>query len=160
MTRTSKMLTALLLAVFTAGSAAWGQSAENQATLKSVKLAPVSETDLYCGGFITKSGGVSHANFIEGGWTSPNAARFAAGEYIYITGPELKSGEMFSIVRAITNPDRAEMFRGQYRAVAAVGEPYAEIGRAKIVGAANGSSIAQIVFSCETALAGDYVVPF
>ena len=39
--------------------------AERSATVKSAKLLPVSESDIYCGGFIAKEG-VPQANYIGG----------------------------------------------------------------------------------------------
>src|SRR5437588_12391843 len=52
--------------------------ADHSATVKSAKLLPVSESDIYCGGFITKEG-VSLANYIGGGWSNPSAACIASG---------------------------------------------------------------------------------
>jgi hypothetical protein len=157
---TRKRLVASMLSMLFAGAvSAFGQAPDPQPTVKAARLMPVSESNLYCGGFITK-GGVPHTSFVEGGWSSPNAARFAAGEYIYIAGPALKPGEVYSIVRESGNPSKQELYSGQHRGLSGLGDLYGEIGRAKIVGEANGSSIAQIVFSCEEALAGDYLIPF
>ena len=158
--RAIKILLACILGLaVTAAAQVPAAPAEHSATVKSAKLMPVSESDLYCGGFISKEG-VSHANWIGGGWSNPNAARFTTGEYIFITGPALKQGEMYSIVRQSMDPDRYEFFKGQHKAVTTLGEVYAEVGRARVVGEGPGSTIAQVVFACESAVSGDFVVPF
>jgi hypothetical protein len=161
MTRAIKSLLACTLgfAMTAAAQVPTAASAVPSPTVKSAKLLPISESDLYCSGFITKEG-VSKANYIGGGWSNPNAARFAAGEYIFIAGPALKQGELYSIVREMHDPDRYEFFRGQNKTVNSLGDVYAEVGRARVVGEGPGTTIAQVVFACESAVSGDYVVPF
>jgi outer membrane protein OmpA-like peptidoglycan-associated protein len=84
--------------------------------------------------------------------------RYAAGDYVYVNGV-LPDATEYSVVRELRNPDRAEFFAGQHRAVAAAGQPYSEVGRIKIVAKNNKSSVAYVESSCEELLPGDFVIP-
>ena len=122
-----------------------------------VHLVPVTHTDMHCSGFIT-SEHVPHDHFVMAGWDSPNFVRYATDDYVYLHAA-VPEGTEYSIIRELRDPDRYEFFPGQHRAIDMAGEPYAEIGRVKVVANNKKSSAAQVTFSCEAMLPGDLAVP-
>lgn len=127
-------------------------------TISEVRLVPVKPSDLYCAGFITNEN-LPKSNYVIAGWDAPNFVRQNTGSFIYLNGV-LPEGSEYSLVRELRNPDSAEFFTGQRRAVKMAGSFYGEVGRVKIVGKNEKVSIAQIEFSCDSALPGDYAVPY
>ena len=117
-----------------------------------------THADLYCAGFVGKD--VAHSNFVAGGLDSPFTTQYASGEVIYLKGSGYELGKEFTIVRELKDPNRYELFPGQWAAVKAAGQPYEELATVKIVDTRNKMAIAQIEFSCDTILPGDYAIPF
>lgn len=114
--------------------------------------------DLYCAGFVGKA--VPHDKFVLGGLESPSTTRFANRDAIYLNGKGYALGQQYSIVRELTDPNRYELFKGQWAALKAAGQPYAELGRVRIIDTRGKSAIAKIEFSCDGIVPGDLVVPF
>src|SRR5439155_23992231 len=80
-------------------------------------------SDMYCFGFMSNQS-FSTANYVAGGWESPDATRFAERNYIYLAGPTLEEGSAYSILRDLRDPN-AELFKGQRRIVSSLGNAYA-----------------------------------
>jgi hypothetical protein len=118
-----------------------------------------SYSDLYCAGFVTKES-VSRTNTIEGGINTPAETLFARGNTVFVTGGGLKEGEQYSVLREMKDPNHYEPFTGQKAALAEVGEPYAELGRVRVVGLRGKVAVAEVEFSCQNMTLGDIVVPF
>ena len=152
---------------------AWAQTAPPQMAPGTTNAPPVSErssnlvlkldapsyTDINCAGFI---GGHSlpTTNYVTGGWGSPSATRFGQRDSIYVAGPDLQPDTNYTVLREIRDPNPYELFRGQRRAVAELGNVYAEMARIHVTGHANKMSIATVQFSCDTIVPGDIVVPY
>jgi hypothetical protein len=115
--------------------------------------------DLYCAGFINKSL-LPNANYIAGGLQTPNTTKFVTGDIIYLAGTGYTTGGQYEILRELKDQNRYEVFPGQAKAVAAAGQPYAEIGRVRIVDMRNKMAIGQIEYSCDPINPGDIAVPF
>ena len=115
--------------------------------------------DLYCAGFISKQV-LPNSNFVAGGLQTPNTTKFATGEVVYLAGSGYQTGTQYTIVRELADPNRFENFQGQHAAIAAAGQPYAEIGRVRIIDTRSKTAIAQIEFSCDPVNPGDLAVPF
>jgi len=127
-------------------------------TFPSEHVKKPTHADLYCAGFVGKE--VSHSNFVAGGLDSPFTTQFASGEVLYLKGSGYELGQEFTIVRELTDPNRYELYPGQWAAVRAAGQPYEELATVKIVDTRNKMAIAHIEFSCDTVLPGDYAIPF
>ena len=115
--------------------------------------------DRYCAGFISKQRLPDHT-FVAGGLQSPHATKFVNGEVIYLVNSNFKDGDELTLVRELRDPNRFESFMGQRGLLQATGQPYAELGHAKIVDTRHKMAIAQIDFSCEPVVPGDLAVPF
>jgi outer membrane protein OmpA-like peptidoglycan-associated protein len=118
-----------------------------------------SVSDVYCSGFITNQL-LPKTQYIAGGWESPHATRFSDREYVYLDGGGFQEGAQYSIHRMVRDPNRWPGFPGQPKAIAALGEMYADVGRVQIVGVRGTIGIAQVIFSCDGLSPGDVAVPF
>ncbi len=116
-------------------------------------------SDVYCSGFVT-SQLLPKTQYVAGGWESPHATRFSDREYVYLDGGGFQEGTQYSVHRMVSDPNRWPAFTGQAKAVAAVGEMYADVGRVQIVAVRGNIGIAQVVFSCDGMIPGDVAVPF
>jgi hypothetical protein len=117
-----------------------------------------TRADLYCAGFLGKE--ISKASFVAGGLDSPFTTQFASSEALFLKGKGFEVGQEYTIVRELTDPNRYELFPGQWAAVKAAGQPYEELATVKVVDTRNKMAVAQIEFSCDTVLPGDYAIPF
>ena len=159
MSKVTTLLASLVLA--TTLTAQSGPSSADSpvasSNIQEVHLVPVTHSDMNCAGYLTTQR-VPHDHYVMAGSYSPNFVRYSAGDYVYLHG-SLPEGSEYSIVRELKDPDRQEFFSGQRGAVTSAGEPYAEIGRITIVVKSEKSSTAQITFSCQDLLPGDFAVP-
>ncbi len=161
----SRYLLLLVMAALSAGAQEQAQPArpaqpQAAATTQVTERAQApSYSDLYCAGFLRKQP-IAHSNYIVGGTTTPDAANFAQNEMVFIEGGGLQEGAMLSIVRELKDPNRNELYMGQHAAIRAAGQPYADIGRLRVVTVRENKAIARIEFSCATAVPGDLVIPF
>ncbi len=118
-----------------------------------------TNADIYCAGFLTKQS-VPNANFVAGGLHTPNTTKFVDGEMIYLAGSGYQTGQQYTILRELRNPNKNELFAGQQALIKAAGQPYAELGRVRIIDTRSKSAIAHVEFSCDPIVPGDIAVPF
>jgi outer membrane protein OmpA-like peptidoglycan-associated protein len=125
------------------------------------KIQAPSESDVYCGGFIS-SQSVPETSFVVAGWDTPHQTRFVEPDYIYAQGGGFAEGSDYLIVRKLRDPNRWEAYRGQHGAIAAAGQPYADIGQVSVVkgGVRGDKAILAVKRTCEPIVPGDYVIPF
>ncbi|MGH9492256.1 MAG: OmpA family protein [Terriglobales bacterium] len=123
------------------------------------RVAAPTISDVYCAGFITNQL-VPEGNFVVAGWGTPHQTKFADRDYIYIQGGSYAEGTQLSIVRHLKDPNRYQAFPGQIMAISAVGEPYADLARVRVVAMRNNIAIAQVEFACEPVNPGDLVMPY
>lgn len=116
-------------------------------------------SDLYCAGFISKQL-VPNANFVAGGLQTPNTTKFVNGDMVYLAGHGYQTGQQYTIVRELRDPNRYEIFAGQHGILKATGQPYSELARVKIVDTRSKMAIAQVEFSCDPVNPGDIAIPF
>ncbi len=122
------------------------------------KVQTPSVADLYCAGFIRKP--EPRSNFVTGGSESPFNTNFASGEAIYLHGKGYEAGQQYTIIRELRDPNRYELYAGQFAAIKAAGRPYEELARVRIIDTRPHMAIARIEFSCDSVAPGDLVVPF
>ena len=128
-------------------------------TFPSERVVTPTRADLYCSGFVSKPI-QTHANFVAGGLDSPFTTQFGSGEAVFLNGKGYELGQEYTIVRELRDPNRFELYPGQWAALKAAGQPYAELGTVKIVDTRNKMTVAQVEFACDTILPGDYAIPF
>lgn len=123
------------------------------------RLQTPTAADVYCAGFIGKPIS-SKDKFVTGGLDSPHVTRFFNGDAIYLNGKGYELGQEYTIIRESHDPNRYELFKGQWAALKAAGQPYEELARVKVIDTRSKSAIAQVEFSCDAVVTGDFVVPF
>jgi len=118
-----------------------------------------TSSDLYCAGFVNKQV-LPNSNFVLGGLESPNTTKFVNNDLIYLAGHGYQAGQQYTIVRELRDANRYEIFAGQHSMLAAMGQPYAELARVRIIDTRSKSAIGHIEFSCEPVDPGDIAIPY
>lgn len=153
----------LLLVLLTVAIAAFAQAppaAPAQRATNMIERAPApTYSDLNCAGFISKEK-YNHANYVLAGAEAPAATQFAQDDTVFLEGGGYTEGERYSVIRELRDPNRNPAFPGQAAAIAAVGQPYQELGRVKVTALRGKTAIAVVEFSCTAMVTGDLVVPF
>lgn len=140
-------------------------SPANSATVETTKNEPRVQyatptyADIYCAGFVSKNL-LPNANYVSGGLATPNTTKYVNGDVIYMAGSGYQPGAQYTILRELQDVNEYEVYPGQRKLLAAAGQPYAEMGRVKVLDTRSKNAIAQIEFSCDTILPGDIAVPF
>jgi hypothetical protein len=118
-----------------------------------------SYSDVNCAGFLRQTP-LSRTNFVAAGIYAPHTTRYAEGDTLFIEGGGLQEGAVLSLVRELRDPNQNEAFKGQHRAVRVAGQPYADLGRAKVVGMRGNVAIAHVDFACAAIVPGDLAVAY
>jgi len=136
-----------------------GAAPQMAATNLTERVDAPTMSDVYCAGFITNQI-VPETNFVVAGWATPHQTKYADRDYIYIQGGGFADGTQLSVVRHLHDPNRYQAFPGQTMAISAVGEPYADMGRVKVVATRNNITIAQVEFACDAINPGDLAMAY
>jgi hypothetical protein len=163
------------LLLLLAATAAWSQAnaditaAQNapapEGTIATTANFPVERVqmptyaDIYCAGFISQHL-LPDAHFVNGGLQTPESTKYVNGDIVYLRGSGYTAGSEYEIIRALRDINEYEMFPGQSKLLKATGQPYAEIGRVRIVDTRSKSAIAQVEFACDPINPGDTAIPF
>src|SRR5271155_138623 len=162
------------LLVLMVASAAWAQSATDSATASPTtpdktllttanfptqRVQMPTYADIYCAGFINRQT-LPDANYIAGGLQTPGTTKFVRGDVVYLKGSGYTLGAQYEIIRALRDINEYEMFPGQRKLLKATGQPYAEVGRVRVVDTRSKAAIALIEYSCDPINPGDTAVPF
>jgi hypothetical protein len=131
----------------------------NSSNFPTIRVETPNYADLYCSGFISKHL-LPNANYVTGGLNTPGATKYVNGDLIYLTGGGYQVGQQYTVVRELRNIDQMEVFKGQGNLLKQAGQPYAELGRIKIVDSRNKMAIAQVEYSCDPVNPGDSLIPF
>lgn len=118
-----------------------------------------SYTDIYCAGFISQEN-FNPANQITAGEASPNQTLYAGRNTVLISGSGYQEGAQYTVIRALRDPNHYEPYKGQRRDVSAAGQPYAQLGRIRILELRGTTAVAEVEFSCQVMTTGDLVIPF
>lgn len=129
-----------------------------QSNLKVTETAP-TYSDIYCSGFVTKEN-IPTTNHVVGGLDTPSTTRYGAREYLYLTGPGYAVGNRYSIIRKERDPNRYEMFPGQFALLERSGHPYRDLGHLVITNVEKDVAVGRIEFSCDGITPGDVLIPF
>jgi hypothetical protein len=123
------------------------------------RMQTPTASDLNCAGFVSKKI-EAQGKFVTGGLESPFTTKYANGEAVFLHGTGYEAGQEYTVVRELKDPNRYELFKGQWSALKAVGQPYEELARLQIVDTRGKMAVARVEFSCEPVIPGDYVLPF
>lgn len=132
---------------------------ETSKSTPTVQFATPTYADLYCAGFISKQL-LPNANYVAGGMQTPNTTKYITGDIVYLSGSGYQAGAQYTIVRELRDINQFEVYAGQHALIAAAGQPYAELGRVRILDTRSKTAIAQVEFSCDSILPGDTAIPF
>jgi hypothetical protein len=157
-----------------AATASWGQTAAeaNVATLATPpgtipttasfpiqRVEMPTYADIYCAGFISRQI-LPDANFVAGGLNTPTTTKFVKDDIVYLTGTGYTVGTEYEIIRELRDLDEYEMYPGQKKLLKATGQPYAEIGRVRIIDTRSPAAVAQVEYACDPVNPGDTAIPF
>src|SRR5580700_193820 len=115
--------------------------------------------DVYCAGFINRQT-LPDANFVAGGLETPYDTKFVRGDVIYVQGTGYSAGAEYEIVRALRDINEYEMYPGERKLLKETGQPYEEVGRARVVDTRSKTAVALIEYSCDPINPGDTLIPF
>lgn len=132
---------------------------DTTASVPFVRYQTPTQADIYCAGFIAKDR-VPDANYVNGGLETPTDTKFEIGEIVYLTGTGYQAGQLYSIVRELRDLNEYEIYPGMRKMLAAIGHPYGEIGRVRVLDTRSHTAIGQVEFSCDPINPGDVVMPF
>ncbi|MFZ0759518.1 MAG: hypothetical protein WAM69_06150 [Candidatus Sulfotelmatobacter sp.] len=157
-----------------AATGAWAQSTANgtpadsttpqgtiftSASFPTERVETPTYADVYCAGFINQHS-LPDANFVAGGLETPSTTKFVTGDVVYLEGSGYSAGAQYEIVRALRDIDEYETFPGQAKLLKATGQPYAEIGRVRVIDTRSRTAVAQIEYTCDPINPGDTAIPF
>ena len=140
-------------------TAASPATVETSGNFPMVQFATPTYADLYCAGFVSKDL-LPNANYVAGGLHTPSTTKYVNGDIIYLSGQGYQAGAEYAIVRELRDMNERESYIGQRALLKAMGQPYAELGRVKILDTRNKTAVAQVEFSCDSILPGDTAIPF
>lgn len=155
------MRKAALLLMICAPLAMVGQANEPRpdAKMPSARVQAPSYTDMHCAGFITKQG-FNNGNYLAGGAASPDQTQYVLNDVVFLDGSGYTEGARFSVIRPLRDPNRSRGYKGEPAAIAAAGQPYADLGRVRVTAIRGKIAIGRIEFSCAPMVPGDLVIPF
>ncbi len=116
-------------------------------------------SDLYCAGFISKEH-FDAANQVTAGEASPNQSLYAGRNIVLVSGSGYQPGARYTVIRAMRDPNEYEPYKGQRREINAAGQPYAQLGRIRILELRGAIAVAEVEFSCQAMTTGDQLIPF
>ena len=132
---------------------------ETTVSVPFVRYQTPTQSDIYCAGFISKDH-VPNANYVNGGLETPTSTKFEIGEVVFLTGTGYQAGQLYSIVRELRDVNEYEIYGGMRKMMSAIGHPYGEIGRVRILDTRSHSATARVEFSCDPINPGDVAIPF
>ncbi len=91
---------------------------------------------------------------------TPKTTKFVKGDIVYLKGTGYTAGAQYEIIRALHDMDEYEMFPGQSKLMKETGQPYAEVGRVRIIDTRSKTAIAHVEYACDPIKPGDTAIPF
>jgi hypothetical protein len=129
------------------------------ASFPTERVQMPTKADLYCAGFISKQI-LPNAHFVAGGLETPSTTKYENGDLVYLTGGGYQAGQEFTIVRELRDPNRYEVFAGQHAMLSAMGQPYSELARVRVIDTRSKMAVAQVEFGCDPVNPGDLAIPY
>jgi hypothetical protein len=117
---------------------------------------------MYCSGIVTTEP-VATDFYVITGPESEFRVGYEQGGFVYLNrgaSQGVNVGDQFLVTRPVTDKMHVEWFAWQASLLRAMGQPYADIGRLRVVSVQPNIAIAQVVSSCGLMQRGDLVQPF
>ena len=153
------LLPAMALAQQTTGEPGPEGTVPTSVNFPIERVQTPTSADLYCAGFVAKKL-ESRDKFVTGGLESPFTTQYGNGEAVFLNGKGYQAGQEYTVVRELADPNRYELYDGQWSALKAAGYPYEELARIQVVDTRSKMAVARVEFSCDIVLPGDFVIPF
>ena len=121
-----------------------------------------TESDIYCAGFFTQRQ-IESGLTVQGSEDAGFKNEFATGDYVYLSKGRdaiASPGGQYLVLRAVTDVNRKEAFKGQREMLAGLGTLYAQVARIEVQVLHEKTSTAKILASCQPVLAGDIAIPW
>jgi hypothetical protein len=152
-------LALLLLSTLALGQGGSVQPASAQTSHRGQTL--LTPSDMYCAGFISTQL-VPETSYVAAGWNSPDQSHYAGKtDFVYIYGASgFKAGDLLHIVRRVKDPNHYELYPGEKKAIAEVGQPYFERGYVRVLEVQKNVAITVPELSCGEMVTGDLAIPF
>jgi len=119
-------------------------------------------SDIYCAGFIADKP-LESGLFVVTGEEGGLKQLYSAGDTIFLSrgaGNIVNPGGEYMLLRASTDPERQEYFKGQREMLRTLGTLYKEVGRVKVHIVHEKTATANVMNSCGEIQAGDIAIPF
>jgi hypothetical protein len=128
----------------------------------AAQARPANYYHMYCSGFIDDQKPVSGLFVVtssEGGLKQELVER----DIVYLSrgaGYVVNPGAVYTLLRAVQDPNKVESFKGQKLMITTLGTVWAEVGRVKALLVNEQTVTAQVEYACMEIQAGDIAVPF
>ena len=152
------------LALLVFSTLAFGQGTVGQAPPSTPKehgrQRLITPSDMYCSGFITTHT-IPETSYVAAGLNAPLQTHFAEDtDFVFIYGgSSFKPGDRLQIVRKVKDPNHYELYAGEKKAIAEVGQPYFERGYVRVVEVQRNVAITVPELSCGDFVPGDLAIP-
>lgn len=120
------------------------------------------ESQVYCDGIVTNQAMPTDA-YVISGVESDNRVVYYQGQHVFLdrgSSQGVKIGDTFQVTRQVSDPLREKWFDYQDSLLKAMGTPYADIGRVRVVSVLPKTSIALVTQACSPIQRGDLIQPF
>jgi hypothetical protein len=136
-----------------------------QQTPSSSPIPAATRSEADCTGFITKTHVPTEVIVLDGANNDleERIRQFTIHESIYLYHRHkgnFSVGEEYSIVRPATVLFRTTRYNGEHWSVHTLGEPYEDVGRAKVTHVTPEGAVAEVSFTCGPIYPGDIAVPY
>lgn len=151
--KSAKLCLSLLLA---AGVCA----AQRSEAVKKANQPDASQIN--CAGFFSDQK-VAGDTYLVSGEESSFKLTWTTGEYVHVNrgmNQGVKQGDLYSVARVESDPNKVVWFRWQPKLLKAMGSPYLDLGQVKIVSVQPKVSVAQVIFACGAMQRGDILIPY
>jgi len=117
-------------------------------------------SDINCAGFISKEK-FNTANQITATEAAPNETLAAeTGQILLLSGSGYQEGQRYTVLRELKDPNQYEPYKGQRHDVGEAGQPFAQLGRIKVLTLRGSHAVAEVEFACQAMTTGDFLVPY
>ena len=136
-----------------------------QQTPPASPIPAATQSQVDCAGFITTSHVPRDIIVLDGANNDLESAlrQFTPGESIYLYHRHkgnFSVGEEYSLLRPAKAVFRTMRYGGEHSSVHALGEPYEDVGRAKVTHVTPEGAVAEVSFACEPIYPGDLALPY
>lgn len=126
------------------------------------KPSVVNPGNIYCAGLVT-SEAIPHDTYVITGEQSERKNVFDPGDYVFVnkgSNQGAKVGDVFSVVRPVTDPIKVEWTKSQFAMLERMGTVWEDEARIQVVVVRPDISIGRIEHACNYLQRGDIVLPF